>query len=60
MKAEQSPAPRSGAGGADCFAREARAGEEMTLLGEDDNEDPPGPYPHVSKCLLIIYMYIYI
>ena len=34
LKAEQSPAPGSGAGGA--------AGEEMTLLGEDDNGDPPG------------------
>ena len=31
------------AGGVDCFERKARAGEEMTLLGEDDNGDPPGP-----------------
>ena len=31
--------------------------EEMTLLGEDDSGDPPGPYPHVRKCLLIIYNY---
>ena len=31
------------AGGADCFGRNAHAGEEMTLLGEDDNGDPPGP-----------------
>ena len=31
------------AGGADHFGRKARAGEEMTLLGEDDNGDPPGP-----------------
>ena len=43
LKAEQSPAPGSGAGGADCFGRKARADEEMTLLGEDDNRDPPGP-----------------
>ena len=43
LKAEQSPAPGSRAGGADCFGRKARAGEEMTLLGEDDNGDPPGP-----------------
>ena len=43
MKAEQSPAPGSGADGADYFRRKARAGEEMTLLGEDDNGDPPGP-----------------
>ena len=43
LKAEQSPAPGSGAGGADYFGRKARAGEEMTLLGEDDNGDPPGP-----------------
>ena len=43
LKAEQSPAPGSGAGGADSFGRKARAGEEMTLLGEDDNGDPPGP-----------------
>ena len=43
MKAEQSPAVRSGAGGADRFRRKARAGEEMTLLGEDDSGDPPGP-----------------
>ena len=34
---------RSGKGGIDCFGREVRAGEEMTLLGEDDNGDPPGP-----------------
>ena len=31
--------------------------EEMTLLGEDDSGDPPGPYPHVRNCLLIIYNY---
>ena len=31
------------AGGADCFGRKARAGEEMTLLREDDNGDPLGP-----------------
>ena len=43
LKAEQSPAPGSGAGGADYFGRKALAGEEMTLLGEDDNGDPPGP-----------------
>ena len=43
LKAEQSPARGSGAAGADCFGRKARAGEEMTLLGEDDNGDPPGP-----------------
>ena len=43
LKAEQSPAPGSGAGGADCFGWTARAGEEMTLLGEDDNGDPQGP-----------------
>ena len=42
-RTEQSPAPGSGAGGADCFGRKARAGEEMILLGEDDNGDPPGP-----------------
>ena len=30
-------------GRADCFGRKARAGEEMTLLGEDDNGDPPEP-----------------
>ena len=28
--------------------------EEMTLLAEDDSGDPPGPKPHVRKCLLII------
>ena len=43
MKAEQSPAPGSEAGGADYFGQKAHAGEEMTLLGEDDNGDPPGP-----------------
>ena len=43
LKAEQSHAPGSGVGGADCFGRKAHAGEEMTLLGEDDNGDPPGP-----------------
>ena len=42
LKVEQSPAPGSGAGGTDCFGRKAHAGEEMTLLGEDDNGDPPG------------------
>ena len=42
LKAEQSPGPASGAGGADCFRRKARAGEEMTLFGKDDNGDPPG------------------
>ena len=40
---EGGAAPGSGAGGADCFERKARTGEEMTLLGEDDNGDPPGP-----------------
>ena len=43
VKVEQSPASGSEAGGADCFGRKARAGEEMILLGEDDNGDPPGP-----------------
>ena len=41
LKEEQSPAPGSGAGGADCFGQKAHGGEEMTLLGEDDNGDPP-------------------
>ena len=43
LKAELSPTPGSGEGGADCFGWKARVGEEMTLLGEDDNRDPPGP-----------------
>ena len=43
LKAKQWPAMGSGPAGADCFGRKARAGEEMTLLGEDDNGDPPEP-----------------
>ena len=31
--------------------------EETTLPGEDDSGDSPGPWPHVRKCLLIIYNY---
>jgi len=32
LNAWQSPAPRSGAAGADCFRPKAHAGEEITLL----------------------------
>ena len=42
---------RKRGGRAGCFGRKARAGEEMILLGEDDNGDPPGPEPNVRKCL---------
>ena len=57
MKAEQSPAPGSGAGGADCFRRKARAGEGGGLAGPGQSDSCLAAVQSSSRtCWLASYL----
>ena len=57
MKAEQSPAPGSGAGGADRFGRKARAGEGGSLGGPGQSDSCLAPGRSSSQtCWLASYL----